>query len=48
MAGDGRVVQVPGGAPPEHTFRILALLQYQIRLTSSSIAVVVERLDGVM
>ena len=39
MAGDGCVVQV-GGAPPGRIPLILALLRYQIRLTSSSIAVV--------
>ena len=41
MAGDGRVEQVPGEAPPESILRILALLLYQIRLTTSSVPVAV-------
>jgi hypothetical protein len=41
MAGDTRrVVRVLGGTPPGRVSRILALLRYQIRLISSSIAVV--------
>ena len=41
MAGDGCVVEVSGETPPKHILRILARVQYQARLTSSSITVTV-------
>ena len=41
MAEDGGVIRVVGEAPPESILRILAPLRYQIRLTSSSAAIVV-------
>ena len=37
-AGDVRVCEVSGGAPPEPILWILARLRYQTRLASSSVA----------
>jgi len=36
VAGDGRVVEVFGEAPPECALRILARLRYQTHLASNS------------
>jgi len=49
-AADGRVVEVFGEAPPEHSLQIMARVRYQIILMNSSIAVVaitVKESDGI-
>jgi hypothetical protein len=48
MIGDGDVTQVPGGVPPESALRVLALVLYQIRLTSSSGAIAAARSNRMM
>ena len=45
VAGDGPVVEDCREKPPESTVWIMARVRYQIRMTSSSIAVVVVRIE---
>jgi len=50
VAGDERVIEASGEAPPEHILRILARVRCKTRPTNSSIAevAIVSQINGVV